>query len=177
MCCWCMNFKFRSNPQHFVSNGRSMGNITFDGSSPKPSININFKMTQAKKPRSRITLELLRMWEPRQKKWISWKQWPRKKEKTHIEPLSWPPSLLQPSFPLWAPPTTNDKAVHGCITLIFIGEIWFVSSSDHFCKKWKHWFGNYGHVFIFYHQRLHLYILSSIVNLWRCFGHVMFKGC
>jgi hypothetical protein len=24
---------------------------------------------------------------------------------------------------------------------------------------------------------LHLYILSSIVNLWRCFGHVMFKGC
>ncbi len=67
MCCWCMNFKFRSNPQHFVSNGRIMGNITFDGSSRKPSININFKTTQAKKPRPRITLESSRMWEPRQK--------------------------------------------------------------------------------------------------------------
>jgi hypothetical protein len=38
-----------------------MGNITFDGISPKPSININFKTTQAKKPRSRITQESSRM--------------------------------------------------------------------------------------------------------------------
>jgi len=38
-----------------------MGNITFDGISLKPSININYKTTQAKKPRSRITLESLRM--------------------------------------------------------------------------------------------------------------------
>jgi hypothetical protein len=37
--------------QHFVSNGRSIGNITLVGSSPKLSININLKKTQMNGPR------------------------------------------------------------------------------------------------------------------------------
>jgi hypothetical protein len=46
--------KLNVDPQHFVFNGRSIGNITLVGSFPKLSINLNLKKTRMKGPSSKI---------------------------------------------------------------------------------------------------------------------------
>lgn len=46
--------KLDVDTQHFVSNGRSIGNIALVRSSPKLSINLNIRKTRTKGPRSKI---------------------------------------------------------------------------------------------------------------------------